>query len=175
MDVISVLTVGHSTRPLESFLEILQLNKVNTVADIRSIPRSRRNPQFNKDTLPASLAPLNINYEHISALGGFRHARIDSPNKGWENASFRGFADYMQTKEFEEGLASLIDLTIKNQIAIMCAEVLPWRCHRWLIADALVIRGMTVEHIISLTSRRPHTLTTFASVTGSHILYPAQP
>jgi uncharacterized protein (DUF488 family) len=175
MDGILVLTIGHSARSLESFIELLRLNEVTTVTDVRTIPRSRKNPQFNKDTFPASLAQANIDYQHMPALGGLRHTRRDSPNIGWENASFRGYADYMQTEEFEQGLADLIDLAGKSRVVVMCAEVVPWRCHRWLIADALVIRGIGVEHIISRTSRRIHTLTTFAHVTDGRISYPVQP
>jgi len=110
----------------------------------------------------------------MPALGGLRHARRDSPNTGWKNASFRGYADYMQTEEFEQGLTDLIDLAGKSRVVVMCAEAVPWRCHRWLIADALVIRGIGVEHIISRTSRRIHKLTTFARVTDGRIAYPGR-
>ena len=173
MDGNIVLTIGHSTRLLESFIELLRLNEITIVADIRTIPRSRKNPQFNADTLPTSLAQAGINYHHLSVLGGLRHARHDSPNTGWVNASFRGFADYMQTGEYEEGITELMEIARKSQTVVMCAEAVPWRCHRSLIADTLVIRGWRVEHIISKTSRRPHSLTTFAHVTDGRITYPA--
>ena len=170
-----VLTIGHSTRTLAAFIQLLKSNAVTTVVDIRTVPRSRHNPQFNTETLPAALSAADIGYRHLAGLGGLRRPRPDSPNQGWLNASFRGFADYMQTAEFEENLQSLISLAQPELIALMCAEAVPWRCHRSLIADALSIRGIQVEHIISRTGRRPHVLTPWAQVKGNQILYPLHP
>ncbi len=169
-----VLTIGHSTRTLETFIQLLTSNRVATLVDIRTIPRSRHNPQFNGDTLPASLSAAGIGYRHMPGLGGLRRPRPDSPNLGWLNSSFRGFADYMQTPEFETNLQALIALSQQGTIVLMCAEAVPWRCHRSLIADALLVRGIPVEHIISGTSRRVHTLTSWAQVTGNRITYPPQ-
>lgn len=167
-----VLTIGHSTRELETFIQLLKSNGVTVLVDIRTIPRSRHNPQFNGDTLPASLSNAGVGYRHMPGLGGLRHPRPDSPNQGWRNSSFRGFADYMQTPEFEASLQVLITLAQQETIVLMCAEAVPWRCHRSLIADALLTKGILVEHIISSTSRRPHTLTPWAQVTGNRITYP---
>jgi uncharacterized protein (DUF488 family) len=168
---IVVMTIGHSTHSLEEFVQILETHGVEKVVDVRTIPRSKHNPQFNKDTLPKALG--KIGYVHISGLGGLRHAKADSPNSGWKNASFRGFADYMQTEEFEKNLAQLIEIAAKKQLVIMCAEAVPWRCHRSLIADALMVHKIQVEHIYSETNSRPHKLTPFAKVKGTHITYPA--
>lgn len=140
---------------------------------MRTIPRSRHNPQFNRDTLPETLRQAGIAYTHMQELGGLRHARRDSPNTGWHNSSFRGFADYMQTPEFAASLETLIQSAGLEQIAIMCAEALPWRCHRSLIADALKVRCCPVAHIISASRTQPHSLTSFAKVSGAHIMYPS--
>lgn len=169
-----VLTIGHSTHPLDEFIALSKAHGVQQVVDVRTIPRSRHNPQFNQDSLPAKLRNVRIGYHHMKGLGGLRHPRKDSPNTGWRNAGFRGFADYMQTGEFEENLQKLIELAKKKQIAIMCAEAVPWRCHRSLIADALTVRGIHVEHITSRTRRQPHRLTPFARVDGTHIAYPSE-
>ncbi len=169
----TILTVGHSTRSLEEFLHLLAGHDVDRVVDVRTIPRSRHNPQFNAATLPAALAKAGVGYLHMAALGGLRHAKPDSPNTGWENASFRGFADYMQTPAFERALATLIRLAGQDRLALMCAEAVPWRCHRSLIADALWVRGIPTEHILVATRRQPHVLTSFARVEGSHLTYPA--
>ena len=147
------------------------LGDVTKVVDIRTIPRSRHNPQFNKATLPISLNLVGIGYLHMRGLGGLRHPVKDSLNSGWQNASFRGFADYMQTVEFRENIQELIELAKKEQIILMCAEAVPWRCHRSLIADALLIRGVKVEHVLGTTHRRPHIITPWAKVTGLNILY----
>jgi uncharacterized protein (DUF488 family) len=168
----TVFTIGHSTRLVEDFVKLLKDHKIKSVIDIRTIPRSRRNPQFNADTLPNTLNKVGLSYQHMAGLGGFRRVRADSPNSGWRNASFRGFADYMQTPEFEENLEVLIRLAQKEVIVLMCAEAVPWRCHRSLIADALVIRGITVEHILSRTSCRTHVLTPWAHISDSKISYP---
>ena len=135
---LTVLTIGHSTHALEEFIAMLQAHDVETVIDVRTIPKSRHNPQFVGDALDASLAAEGIAYLHQPALGGLRRARRDSVNGGWRNESFRGFADYMQTPEFQAGLDELVDRATRKQTAIMCAEAVPWRCHRQLISDALV-------------------------------------
>ena len=169
-----VFTIGHSTRSIEDFLELLRVHGVTCLLDVRTIPRSRHNPQFNRDTLPESLRQASIDYGHMPELGGLRHTRPDSPNMGWRNSSFRGFADYMQTPAFETGIEALIAAAAREPIAIMCAEAVPWRCHRSLIADALVVRGIPVDHIMSVTRANPHVLTPFARVHGTHITYPAE-
>ena len=169
-----VLTIGHSTRPLETFIQLLQAHAVKRVVDVRTVPRSRRNPQFNRETLPESLSKAKVRYTHLQELGGLRHPRPDSPNTGWRNSSFRGFADYMQTPEFAAGLAKLMKLASGTQIAVMCAEAVPWRCHRSLIADALLVRGVRVEHITRATRRQEHKLTPFARVEGTRITYPPE-
>ncbi len=169
-----VLTIGHSTRTIEEFMGLLQAHAVSRVVDVRTVPRSWHNPQFNKDSLADSLGKAGLRYVHMPGLGGLRHARRDSINVGWRNASFRGYADYMQTPEFEEHLRELIELARKERIAIMCAEAVPWRCHRSLIGDALTVRGIRTEDIMSLTQRRLHTLTPFAKVRGTIVTYPAE-
>jgi len=143
--------------------------------DVRTIPKSRRNPQFGQDQLAASLEQHAIRYIHVPGLGGLRHARKDSINTGWKNASFRGYADYMQTPAFGENLAKLLELASGGPTAIMCAEAVPWRCHRSLIADALIARGIQVEHILTATSSKPHTCTPFAQVDGGVVTYPGLP
>ncbi len=170
----TIFTIGHSTRPVEEFIALLRANGVTRLVDIRTIPRSRHNSQFNADTLPTVLAGTDIGYTHIAGLGGLRHALKDSPNQGWRNAGFRGFADYMQSAEFEQSLEELMEMAPRDTLALMCAEAVPWRCHRSLIADALSMRGVPVEHILSGTSRRRHELTPWARVAGSRITYPAQ-
>lgn len=172
--VAGVFTVGHSTRTLGEFVELLRAHGVTQLVDVRTVPRSRHNPQFNQETLPPALQDAGIGYVHLPGLGGLRHTRADSPNKAWRNASFRGFADYMQTPEFEAGLAQLLDLAPRGQIVLMCAEAVPWRCHRSLIADALAARGIAVEHITGPGHRRPHSLTPWAHVEGKHVTYPAE-
>jgi uncharacterized protein (DUF488 family) len=169
-----VFTVGHSTRELDDFVRLLQAHAVACVADVRSVPRSRRNPQFNREALPGALCHHGIAYVPLPALGGLRHSRADSPNGGWRNASFRGFADYMAMPEFAAGLAELIALAEQQRTTIMCAEAVPWRCHRSLIADALLVRGVTVEHILSASRRAPHHLTPWANVSGTTITYPPE-
>ena len=169
-----VLTVGHSTRPLAEFIALLAAHSVSRLIDVRTVPRSRHNPQFNRDTLPAALEVAGIRYAHVAGLGGFRHTHPGSLNMGWRNASFRGFADYMQTPEFAENLAGLIEQATRERIALMCAEAVPWRCHRSLIADALVVHGVRAEEIINATRLQVHTLTPFARVDGTVITYPPQ-
>jgi uncharacterized protein (DUF488 family) len=168
-----LLTIGHSTRTSEAFTEMLQAHGVDRLIDVRTIPRSRHNPQFNRDVLPESLRHAGIAYTHMEGLGGLRRARPDSPNTGWRNASFRGFADYMQTSEFQAALEILIKAAERDRVAIMCSEAVPWRCHRSLIADALTVRGIAVQHIMSASRIQPHAITPFAMVRGTHVSYPA--
>ena len=170
----TIFTLGHSTRSLDEFVHLLQIYAIRLVVDVRTIPRSRRNPQFNDDTLGETLSRHGIRYMPMKTLGGLRHARADSANTGWKNASFQGFADYMQTPEFSAAVQQLIDAAIEKPAAIMCAEAVPWRCHRSLIADALTVRGITVQHILSRTSARVHTVTPMARVEGTRITYPRQ-
>ncbi len=169
-----ILTVGHSTHTLEDFVHLLRAYAITLVVDIRTIPRSRHNPQFNRETLPKDLESVGIDYRHMPGLGGLRRARSDSLNTAWRNASFRGFADYMQTPEFEESLAKLIKTAQEKRLVLMCAEAVPWRCHRSLIADALKGHSITVEHIMSETHRQVHTLTPWARIEGTHITYPEE-
>jgi uncharacterized protein (DUF488 family) len=163
--------VGHSTRSAEEFITLLKAHRIQLLVDVRTIPRSRHNPQFNRDTLPETLRRANIEYLHLGELGGLRKARADSINTGWRNLSFRGFADYMETPEFETGLAQLMDLAGTRRAAIMCAEAVPWRCHRSLIGDALVARGAEVFELSSLTRAQPHRMTPFARVDGRRVSY----
>jgi len=167
-----VFTVGHSTRPIEEFVQLLQTHGVEQVIDIRTVPRSRINPQFNRDTLPGSLKAAGIEYLHMAELGGLRHPRQDSPNSAWRNDSFRGYADYMQTPAFAAAMERLIELGARRQLAIMCAEAVPWRCHRSLVADALTARGIPVEDILTAMRRQPHKLTSFARIEGTRVWYP---
>jgi uncharacterized protein (DUF488 family) len=169
-----VSTVGHSTHPVHDFIHILEAHGIRRLADVRTIPRSRHNPQFNLENLSASLQKAGIDYRHLPGLGGLRHARKDSINTGWRNASFRGYADYMQSPEFGESLNHLIELAAEAPTAIMCAEAVPWRCHRSLIADALVARGIQAIEIMSATKSQPHAMTSFAQVQGRHVTYPAK-
>jgi uncharacterized protein (DUF488 family) len=168
-----VYTIGHSTRSADAFVALLEAHNVTRLADVRTVPRSRHNPQFNGDTLAATLAAHAIGYERMPGLGGFRKTSADSPNAGWRNLSFRGYADYMQTAAFAENLDALIALARDATVAIMCAEAVPWRCHRSLIADALVVRGIPVREIVSDTKTTEHALTPFARVEGTAIRYPA--
>jgi uncharacterized protein (DUF488 family) len=169
-----VLTIGHSTRTIEEFTGLLQMQGATRVVDVRTVPRSRHNPQFDKTSLPGALKKAGLGYVHLPGLGGLRHAKRDSLNVGWRNASFRGYADYMQTPQFEQSLEELIQLAKQEQIAIMCAEAVPWRCHRSLIADALLVRGIRAEDIMSPTRRQVHVLTPFAKVRDTMITYPAE-
>jgi uncharacterized protein (DUF488 family) len=169
-----ILTVGHSTRPIEEFIGLLEQHGVRMLIDVRAIPHSRYNPQSNRDELRASLHLAGIDYTHFPELGGHRHPRKDSVNTGWRNLSFRGYADYMQTPEFEQGLERLIQIGAGAPAAIMCAEAVPWRCHRSLIADALVARGVPVEDILSIEPAHPHKLTPFAYVEDGKVTYPAE-
>ena len=170
-----IRTVGHSTRPVDALTEMLEAHGIKRLIDVRTIPRSRYNPQYNREALERSLRDAGIGYEHMRALGGLRYPRKDSPNMGWRNESFRGYADYMQTGEFESALNALGEAAAEEAIAIVCAEAVPWRCHRSLIADALVVHGIRAEEIISATRVQAHALTPFARVDGTAITYPPQP
>jgi uncharacterized protein (DUF488 family) len=167
-----ILTIGHSTRPVETFIDLLKSHSVTHLIDVRTVPRSRHNPQFNQDIFSEALESAGIRYTHAIGLGGFRRTSQESPNQGWRNDVFRGYADYMQTEEFSENLAELIKQAKQERIALMCAEAVPWRCHRSLIADALTVQGIRVEEIVSKTSRQLHLLTPFAKVEGTAITYP---
>jgi uncharacterized protein (DUF488 family) len=167
-----VCTIGHSNRPLEAFVGLLRSNGIVRVLDVRTVPRSRHNPQFNRETLPDDLGAVGIGYAHLPGLGGLRHPRADSPNSGWRNLSFRGYADYMQSPEFNENVAEVAELARTERCVLMCAEAVPWRCHRSMIGDALLVRGLRVEDIIGPKGRTPHALTTFAHVEGTKITYP---
>jgi uncharacterized protein (DUF488 family) len=181
-----MLTIGHSTLPIESFLGILEQNSVHVLIDIRTIPGSRHNPQFGQESLAASLQSAKIAYRWQKSLGGLRHARKDSINLGWRNGSFRGYADYMQTPEFDAAIDLLFEDTSPASSAgesqsfatIMCAEAVPWRCHRSLVADALTVRGVAVEDIFydakGKSHRKPHTLTPFARTEGTRVWYPVE-
>ncbi|MGB6483615.1 MAG: DUF488 domain-containing protein [Candidatus Acidiferrales bacterium] len=167
-----ILTVGHSNHPIAEFLALLKSHNVKRLVDVRTIPRSRHNPQFNRDALAASVRRARIAYTHLSKLGGLRRALPDSVNTGWNNSSFRGFADYMQTPEFAAALVRLEKLARTKLCAVMCAEAVPWRCHRSLIADALTVRGHAVKHIMTPTRANLHKLTPSARVRGKQITYP---
>jgi uncharacterized protein (DUF488 family) len=167
-----VLAIGHSTRPIDEFIALLRSVGVVTIADVRTIPRSRANPQFEGPALARSLAEAGIGYAHLPLLGGLRHARNGSGNAGWRNASFRGYADHMQTPEFEEGLCQLRALAKAGPVALMCAEAVPWRCHRSLLADALAARGVVVQHVVGKGRTAPHRLTPFARIEGRQVTYP---
>lgn len=168
----TIFTVGHSNVSIESFLALLRAYEIERLADIRTVPRSRHNPQFNADALASALAANDIEYVPLQALGGLRHPRKDSPNTGWRNDGFRGYADYMQTPSFSDGLEQLIEMSRDQCTAIMCAEAAPWRCHRSLVADALVVRGILAIEILSQTNWQLHALTSFAYAEGTNITYP---
>lgn len=157
-----IWTIGHGARSLEELIDMLRAAGVQEVVDVRKMPRSRHNPQFNGDTLPVSLAAVGITYRHEEALGGLRRGRPDSPNGAWRNASFRAYADYMQTAPFQDALAALESQARQRRTALMCAETLPWRCHRFLIADALSIGGFAVEHLLAPGHAQRHRLSPWA-------------
>lgn len=167
-----IFTIGHSTRTIRQFTDLLEAHGVKELVDIRTMPRSRHNPQFNEKRLARSLKRAGIIYKHLEALGGLRHARKDSTNLGWHNRSFRGFADYMATPEFRRGLAELSKVARKKRTAIMCAEAVPWRCHRSLVADALTKKEWTVRHIQSKRTAARHALTPFLRMRKGNIVYP---
>ncbi len=169
-----ILTIGHSTKTLDEFIQLLKFQGATKLVDVRAIPRSRFNPQFNSETLPVALGSHGISYLHMPGLGGLRHSRSDTINKGWLNTAFMSFADYMQTPEFEVNILALIKLAEADLPALMCAEAAPWHCHRSLIADALLVRDVRVEHIINHGPRRVHVLTPWAMVNGTRVTYPIQ-
>jgi uncharacterized protein (DUF488 family) len=171
---LTIFTVGHSTRTIDDFIALLHAHHVRQLVDVRTIPRSRHNPQFAQDQLGPALEQAGIRYRHAPALGGLRHARRDSINTAWRNASFRGYADYMETPPFGEAIEDLIARARKRSTAIMCAEAVPWRCHRSLIADALLVRGIDAEEIAGPTRTEPHKLTSWAKVQGQSITYPGE-
>jgi uncharacterized protein (DUF488 family) len=170
----TIYTIGHSNHVIEDFIMLLKAYNIEKVLDIRTIPKSHHNPQFNQDALREVLHNHHIHYHHVEALGGLRHARKDSLNTAWRNASFRGFADYMQTPEFVEAVDCLVEEAQREQIVLMCAEAVPWRCHRSLIADALIVRHCTVIDIYTVNTHKEHTLTPWAHVHNLQVTYPAK-
>lgn len=167
-----VLTIGHSTRAITEFIRLLRAHGVRRVIDVRTIPQSAHNPQYNRKDLSRALRRSRIHYRHMPGLGGRRRARRDSTNTGWRNASFRGYADYMETAAFRRSLDRCITLARQEQAVLMCAEAVPWRCHRSLIADALFARGVAVSEIVSGIRARPHSLSPWARIEGTHVTYP---
>ncbi|WP_241979839.1 DUF488 family protein [Cryobacterium glaciale] len=169
-------TIGHSTHPIDEFIGMLKANGIERLIDVRTVPGSRHNPQFGESELVTSMAEAGVDYQRITALGGLRHTAVAEAtiNGAWRNKSFRDYADYMQTTEFVGGIDELIALAGKQTMAIMCAEAVPWRCHRSLIGDALIARGLQVANVMSLTSTKPHTLTSFAKVDGDRVWYPPE-
>jgi uncharacterized protein (DUF488 family) len=172
MKKVIIFTIGHGTRSIDEFIGLLNTYKIQRVVDVRTIPRSRHNPQFNKETLPKKLKKVHIGYIHIKGLGGLRHAKKDSVNMAWRNASFRGFADYMQTEDFKKNIERLIKIARQKKIVIMCAESVPWRCHRSLIADALFVRGIKIKHIMSHRTYSDHNITPWAKMKDYQVNYP---
>ncbi len=167
-----VLTIGHSNRSFEDFVQLLKAHRVTLIVDVRKMPGSRKNPQFNQESLSGALRAAGIDYVHRPGLGGLRRGAPDSPNTGWRNASFQAFADYMLTDTFEKSLEEMLEHSQDERPALMCAEAVPWRCHRSLIADALVVRGIPVEDIFTASRTQPHLLHSFAHVEGTRITYP---
>lgn len=167
-----LFTIGHSTHSIEEFIELLAAHHVHHLVDVRSIPKSRHVPQFNTDALDLSLHAAGIDYTHLKALGGRRHSRKNSINTGWRNTSFRGYADYMSTPQFAEGLAALIQIARTTPTVIMCAEAVPWRCHRSLIADAMILKGWDVRDILTTAPATEHKLTPFLKVVDGQPTYP---
>jgi uncharacterized protein (DUF488 family) len=170
----TVFTLGHSTLPIERFMALLRTYGIERLVDIRTVPHSRHNPQFNATALDGSLMAEHLEYVPMQALGGLRRPRKDSPNTGWRNMSFRGYADYMRTEAFHDALEKLIKMSRQKRVAIMCAEAVPWRCHRSLVADALSVRTVPVVEILSESSFRMHKLTAFAQVEGVQVTYPPE-
>ena len=170
----TLFTIGHSTRSLEEFLAILKAHGVCVLADVRTIPRSRHVPQFDAQTLGPDLAQCGMEYVLLPALGGLRKPSDSSTNLAWHNSRFRAYADYMQTPAFQQGLKQLMRIASAKSTAIMCAEAVPWRCHRSLIADALIAQGWQVLDLMSEHAAKPHKLTDFARVSGTHVTYPAE-
>lgn len=169
----TLCTIGHSTRTIEEFLSLLTAHRILRLVDVRRYPRSRRYPHFHSDALANRLTDAGLTYRHMPDLGGRRTARSDSPNTGWRNASFRGYADYMQTEEFQQAIEALTSEASEARTVIMCAEAVPWRCHRSLIADRLLINGWEVIHIMGPAQVQSHRLTSFAIPRDGRLLYPA--
>ena len=169
----TIFTIGHSTHSIEEFITLLSARGIRHLVDVRSIPKSRHVPQFNADELASSLRAANIEYTQLKALGGRRHSRKDSINTGWRNTSFRGYADYMATPQFAEGLTALTQIANTNPTAIMCAEAVPWRCHRSLIADAMILKGWEVRDILTTAPAAEHKLTQFLVAVNGQPTYPA--
>lgn len=170
----ALFTVGYSTRSIDAFIALLKAHGIQCVVDVRTIPKSRRQPHYNKEVLKVHLKKARIGYRHFKALGGLRHTTRSSINTGWENASFRGFADYMQTEAFRAGLDVLERLARKKRCVLMCAEGIPWRCHRSLIADALTVEKWKVYHIQSKKTAKRHKRTSFLKVKHGCLTYPKQ-
>jgi uncharacterized protein (DUF488 family) len=168
----TIWTIGHSTRPIDELIGMLRTHQIGLLVDVRTVPRSRYNPQFNRDTLAQSLSDVALQYRHLPELGGLRKPKKDSINDGWRNTSFRGYADYMQTEEFQGAIEALMAYSTDKNTAVMCAEAVPWRCHRSLIADALVIRSCDVRHIMTETKADLHTLASFAKFEQGILTYP---
>ncbi len=169
----TVYTIGHSTRSLEEFILLLQANGIELLADVRTVPKSRSNPQFNRETLPQSLDEAGIEYAYFHELGGWRPSILkESPNTGWRSSGFKNYADYMLTEKFQATIEGLITIARERRTVVMCAEALPWRCHRNLISDALTVRGFRVMHIMGKTTVTEHSLTSWAVVSGTLITYP---
>ena len=170
-----IWTIGHSTRSIDDFISLLEENGIKLLADVRSLPGSKRYPQFNREALAESLKARGIRYEHFPELGGRRKAKPDSHNAAWRNASFRGYADYMETEEFDKGVERLLDLAGEaGPAAIMCAEAVWWRCHRSLISDYLKARGVEVMHILKINKTEPHPFTSAARVVDGKLSYSAE-
>jgi uncharacterized protein (DUF488 family) len=167
-----IYTIGHSTRAFDGLVDLLKTHRVKQLADVRSIPRSRRHPHFSIDRLSVALPLVDIAYRHAPQLGGMRKPRPDSTNTGWHHPGFRGYADYLATRPFEQGMAELLTWARDRPTAVMCAEAVWWRCHRQLIADALVARGVEVRHIISSVEPQRHELTEFARIEEGQVTYP---
>jgi uncharacterized protein (DUF488 family) len=167
-----IYTVGHSTRTADEFLALLRAHGVQLVADVRTVPRSRRHPQFTRETLARFLDTQAIGYEHYPALGGLRKPRRDSVNTGWRHPAFRGYADHMESDQFQRALDDLVRIASVQSTAIMCAEAVWWQCHRRLLADALLVRGVPVRHILSEAEAKPHELSEFARASDGRVTYP---
>jgi uncharacterized protein (DUF488 family) len=166
-----IWTIGHSTREIDEFIALLKAHEIGAIADVRLLPGSKRYPHFNADALADSLGHAGIRYEHFRELGGRRKPRPDSRNDAWRNEAFRGYADYMETEQFQRGLQRLLELAAETRVAMMCAEAVWWRCHRALISDYLKVRRMEVCHIVSATKNEPHPFTSAARVADGDLSY----
>jgi uncharacterized protein (DUF488 family) len=169
---VTIYTIGHSTYPIETFIGLLEAHRVAQVADVRTVPKSRRHPQFETHALDAALSARGLGYRHFPALGGLRTPRRDSPNTAWQHPGFRGYADHMQTAAFADGLRALEVYAGAAPTVVMCAEAVWWRCHRRLLADSLLVRGVPVLHILSSAAPKPHELSEFARLSGDRVTYP---